>query len=227
MIAVIAAVEDIEAANLVARWRAHGATLVTSDDLSHEGWCLRFPTAGPTFVGEGQRRSSDDLTAALVRLAAVHPGELDRFVPCDRTYAAAEMTAFLSYWLDALASRCRVVNRPSASCLLGPLWSTEQWLSAAEAVGAPTVPLSPPAEGSPRFPRLAWVTVIGDRAFGLERREQAWARALARLARVNLLGVGFACDGPGSRVATATLRPQLDTEKVLDALLFYLLGSRQ
>src|SRR5262249_12585777 len=133
LIVVVADEADDEAVALVSRWTAADAVRLTPGDLSRPGWSALLPQAGPTFVAERERRATADITGVLVRLAAVSPHDLPYFGEEDREYAAAEMTAFLAYWLSALT--CPVVNRPSPSFLLGPAWTNEQWLGFAAGFG--------------------------------------------------------------------------------------------
>jgi hypothetical protein len=209
LIAVIAAAGDAEAECLVERWQEHGAVRVTPLDLSCCGWSVCFPTAGPRFVGDGEVMDSDDITGVLVRLAVVSPNELEHFTARDRVYAAAEMTAFLSYWLSALSRRCTVVNYPSASFLLGPPWTIEHWLTVAAGLGLPVVEANSDGHSASKPSVLHWVTVVGDRGFGADREAQGAAAALAQRARVRLLGVAFDCQG---RVAATSLRPPLNRD---------------
>ena len=59
--------------------------------------------------------------------------QLPAIAPAARDYCAAEMTAFLSWWLSEL--RCPVINRPAAGCLAGPGWSVTAWRRAARRAG--------------------------------------------------------------------------------------------
>jgi hypothetical protein len=136
--------------------------------------------------------------------------ELVWIASADRAYVAAEANAFLVAWLDALP--CRVVNRPSPLSLCGPVWGARHWGAAAARA------------------RVAWadrdgrdvheVVVVGDDCIGARSpADETAARALAREARVELLGVSFA----GDCACAATTRPPLEDERVRRALLERLL----
>lgn len=217
MIVVIADDADDEAQWLVARWTAANAVLLTPFDLSRPGWSALFPQAGPSFVAAAEQRSTDDVTGVLVRLAAVTPQHLPHFIDEDRDYAAAEMTAFLVYWLNALS--CPVVNRPSSPYLLGPAWSTEQWLARARELGIPvaTITVSRDRGVSPE-PTLEWITVAGARTFPAHAPGAPSALKLAQHAGVALLAAGFDVSGSAARLAAVTLRPTMRAE-IADALL--------
>ena len=203
MIVVLADLADGEAEALVEGWGA-GAALLGVDDLSRPGWVVDFPQAGPAFVADGQRRATRDVTGVLVRLPAVRAVDLPHIAEADRDYAAAEMTAFLAYWLSAL--ECPVVNRPTPSLLMGPAWSVARWLALARDLGMAGVQ----EHGGPAD---RWVTAVGDRVFPAEDPAARVAVALARQAGVILLGLGFA----GDRLVTVSLRPLL-TSDIADAV---------
>lgn len=203
MIVVLADLADGETDALVEAWGAEAA-LVGVDDLSRPGWVAEFPQAGPAFVADGQRRATRDLTGVLVRLPAVRAEHLPHIAEADRDYAAAEMTAFLAYWLSAL--ECPVVNRPTPSLLMGPAWTVVRWLALARDLGIA-------GAQEPGGPAERWVTAVGGRAFPAEDPAAPAAVALARQAGVSLLGLGFA----GDRLITVSLRPLL-TSEVADAL---------
>ena len=203
MIVVLADLADGEADALVEAGGA-AAALLGVDDLSRPGWVVHFPQAGPAFVADGERRATRDVTGVLVRLPAVRTGDLPHIAEADRDYAAAEMTAFLAYWLSAL--ECPVVNRPTPSLLMGPAWPVARWLALARELGIADAQ----EHGGPAD---RWVTAVGDRAVPAEDPAARLAVALARRAGVTLLGLGFA----GDRLITVSLRPLL-TREVADAV---------
>ena len=69
----------------------------------------------------------------LTRVPAVFEDELTDIMFSDRSYVAAEMTAFLLFWLSRL--RCPVLNEPTATCLAGRYWRREQWIDQAARAG--------------------------------------------------------------------------------------------
>lgn len=220
MIVVVADDADDEALGLVARWRAADAIRLTPLDLSCAGWSAHFPDAGPRFVAEGEARPTADIGGVLVRLHSISPHHLPHFGEADREYAAAEMTAFMAYWLSALP--CPVVNRPSPSLLLGPAWTNEQWLSFAVGVGIPVVPVTVDRDTLVGASRpLEWVTVVGERAFPAQADGAASAQMLAERAGVTLLAAGFDVSGSPPRLAAVTVRPPISDE-VADTLLQFL-----
>jgi len=217
LIVVVADGADDEALALVSRWRAAGAVRLTPGDLSNAGWSALFPEAGPTFVAEGESRSTNDLTGAVVRLAAVAPHHLPHFAAQDREYAAAEMTAFLAYWLTVLP--CAVVNRPSPSLLLGPAWTNEQWLTFAGGLGLPVATVTVSRDAAPVVaPPLEWVTIVGEQCFRASAPGAASAVELARGAGVALLAAGFDVTCSPPQLGAVTLRPPIGAE-IADALL--------
>src|SRR5579872_3914402 len=124
MLVVLAHRYDQEARELVSHWSASDARLLTSADLSRKGW-RHFsdePTAS-TAVISGRVVPVDQISGVLTLLTGVFEQELVDIVPSDRSYAAAEMTAFLLCWLSTL--KCPVLNRPTPTCLSGPYWRRE------------------------------------------------------------------------------------------------------
>lgn len=223
MIVVVASERDAEATGLARAWSASPAVIVTPADLSSTGWAVAFPDAGPTFVASGELHSVAEISAVLVRLPCVAPSDLTRVELEDREYAAAEMTAFLAYWLRALP--CRVFNRPSPTMLLGPGWTLAEWLTRAAALGIAVADIAVTRGCRPALRAdVRWVDVVGERAFGGDATMRAWSIALARMADVQLLGVGFA-DGDQARLAAITLRPSLENPDVVLALRQLLEGS--
>jgi len=112
-------------------------------------------------------RRQRELRGVVTRIANVHASDLAHIVEQDREYVAAELNAFLTAWLDSL--RCPVINRPSASSLLGPALSHERWLALAR--GRLRLAMSRhrvPVDEHPYAP--VFVTVIGDRWFATRRR---------------------------------------------------------
>ena len=217
MIIVVADSADDEALGLVSRWRTADAVRLTPDDLSRPGWSALFPEAGPSFVAEGETRPTTGITGVLVRLAVVSPHQLPHFGEDDREYAAAEMTAFLAYWLSALPYP--VVNRPSPSFLLGPAWTNEQWLRFSAGLGLPVITVTVSRDTAAFAARpLEWVTVVGARAFPASAAGAASAMAVARRAGVELLAAGFDVSGSPPRIAAVTVRPPISAE-IADALL--------
>ena len=139
-------------------------------------------------------------------MPAIGETELGHVHEQDRTYAAAEIQAFLLAWLSSL--ECPVLNRPSPSNLGGPWWSLAQWVQRARrlGVGRPAGDLTRRFRGGrpPDTERRVdgssiVVDVVGYRAFLAGGREPGAKRcragrrrlSLARDAGVELLRVYF------------------------------------
>ena len=226
MIVVLAHGDDDQVTPLLEEWEGYNAVHLSPDDLSSPGWTAPFPGRGGTFVAEGRQYDVGAISGVLVRLAGVYPVELRRVVASDRPYAASEMTAFLAHWLSTLPDP--VVNRPSPAFLLGPAWSTEEWITHAAGVGLPTPTLLRNRASRPSVPpRLWWATVVGDHVVG-EAADGSLVeglRALAAAAGVQLMAAGFDAPGPGGRLVQVTLCPPVLDEPVRNALLDIFLGQ--
>jgi hypothetical protein len=223
MIIILAGRYDVAAQRWAARWASHEVALLTPNDLSRAGWhhVIKAPAEGVAIV-DGRPVRVAEISGVLVRLPGVYEQDLSHIVPADRSYVAAEMTAFLLSWLTTLP--CPVLNRPTPTCLAGPFWRPEQWVYAAARAGIPVVPvrsrvpsgvqpesisstigLPPGAEGG------ISVTVVGTRCIG--GGSEALRRHASRLAHsigAALLGVHFADEAPGTPFVGANLWPRLD-----------------
>lgn len=225
MLVVLAHRYDQEASQLVSRWSADGARLLTSADLSRQGW--HYSSEAPaesTAVVSGRIVPVDQITGVLTLLPAIFEQELVDIVPSDRSYVAAEMTAFLLCWLSTLP--CTVLNRPTPTCLSGPYWRQERWVSAAAGFGIPVQPVCRRTalreESVPQQPGTQCVTVsvVGEQCFGkVDDALLRWSRQLAELAGVELLTVHFSSPGPDARLLDASLRPDFSIPGVEDAVL--------
>jgi len=223
VIVVLASEADGESARLTERWATHGALRLTPADLSRAGWEATFPGAGQLPAANGTVVAAKRIRGLLVRLGMVTAMDLPHLVAEDREYAAAEMTAFLSYWLEAL--ECPVVNRPSPSFLLGPAHSQEQWLALGSRLGVPVIDVVAESGRDESFREsLDWVTVVGGQAFGGGEEARNWSLAVAREADVSLAGFGFA-DHPSARLAAVSCRPPVLQDDVCTALLALLQGD--
>lgn len=225
MIVVLASRHDRVAVDLVSRWASKGAELCSVEDLSAAGW--RYLPGVPnssTVVAGGRIAPQPEITGVLTRRAWVLEDELIRIVPADRSYVAAEMSAFLISWLSSLD--CPVLNPPTPSCLSGPNWRHEQWVQAAALAGLPVRPshrrVPALAEIAPQQEEwaapAAYVTVVGEQVLGaLNGIQSDQARRLARAAGTNLLGITFA----GEFFSSATPWPDLSAPGVADAIAYY------
>lgn len=225
---------DREARELAARWAAQDAVLLTCEDLSAAGWRHRLPrrAAGAAAVVGGRTVATAEIDAVLTRWPGVFEQELGRIAPEQRPYAASEMTAFLRSWLTQLD--CPVVNRPTATTLIGPSWRPEQWVHAAARLRIPARPVrrrvslsAPSRPAGAEEARFATVTVVGERSFGATHPLLGeHARRLAAAAGVELLAVHFSGPERDAELLSADLLPSLDDGAVCDALLDLLLGGR-
>ncbi len=135
---------------LVAAGGASAPSAATLAPLEAEVLSLEDLAASPsTLCDPGFERSeltvSDrrvgvrELTGVVNLVPTVLPGLLTFYDETEREYQAAELHAWLSFFLSALA--CRVVNRPTAISLTGPALSALSWLRLAHAAGITTTPL--------------------------------------------------------------------------------------
>jgi hypothetical protein len=201
LLVVLASRFDDDARALVEAWHDGKGVLLTPDDLAQPGW--RFdpahPASGCAVVG-GRAVPMGEIGGVVTRLPRVFPEELDHIVPADRSYVAAESTAFLLAWLSALD--CPVMNRPTATCLAGPWFSNRRWAYEAARLG-----IALATEG---VPAAATATVVGPRAFGdLSPVLAGAAVALAGQVGADMLAVYFDGTGPGARFVGAGLFPAL------------------
>ena len=229
MLVVVAGRADRTASALAARWAAHDAAVLTSADLSTAGWQYQPGKVGTAVIG-GRIVAVDAIRGVLTRLPYVPEQELGQIAAADRAYVAQEMTAFLAAWLAGLT--CPVLNRPTPTCLAGPNWRPEQWVSTAAQLGLPVRPIC-------RQSRLAadvapaastWqastVTVVGDRCFGpVDETLAGRARCLAEAAGVGLLAVHFSGPTAGADCLGADLWPDVSSPEVADAIAAYLSGA--
>jgi hypothetical protein len=229
MVIVLASCHDQASEQLVADWGAQ-AGLLTCQDLSIRGW--RYcPGAvlGASVIG-GRPARADAIDGVLTRLPYVPENELGSIVPGDRSYVAAEMTAFLCAWLSDL--RCPVLNRPAAECLMGPYWRREKWVLTAAKLGIPVITAcrsvpAPIKDDSSDTPRGSTVlNVIGQSCVGSANdllRE--WAMALAKAAGVDLLRAEFTATHDDAAFVDADYWVDIADPAVSTALLGYFAGQ--
>jgi len=225
MLLVVAHKWDPRGAALRQAWP--GAGLVTPVDLSQRGWS--FDPAAPgrgQAVVEGRRVRAGDIRGICVLLPAVTESDLAHIVPADRSYVAAEMTAFLCAWLTGLP--CPTANPPSPVGLCGPNWRTERWICIAARLGLPVRAATRSAGQADREPGPGevrrTVVVAGDEVFdGTGPAENGdapagWAARLADAASARLLNVHIGADARGSFVLGADVWVDVGRPAVADAL---------
>jgi hypothetical protein len=222
VILVVASRVDDEARALADEFPGSEALVLTCRDLSRPGW--RVASSGPTAAVVGDHL----LTAGAVRgvvtlLPCVFARELVHIIDSERDYVAAEMNAFLLFWLSGLA--CPVLNRPSPGCLSGPNWRTEQWLRVALQVGIPTIGCRRATRAAPTTEQEAhWrsVTLVGDEVIGTDDNIlQRHTRALASAANVDMLATAFLWHGEAPRLAAAHTFPDMSSPDVRRAVVRY------
>ncbi|WP_164015775.1 hypothetical protein [Pyxidicoccus trucidator] len=222
MLVVLAHPRDEQARGLVERWAAEDARLLSMRDLSSPGWQHRVGGSGAEVaVVGGERVHVSALRGVVTRLPGFIDTDLVHIAPEDQGYVAAEMNAFLASWLSRLP--CPVLNRPTASSLMGPSLGLERWLALAARCGLPLAAARREVGVSDRPPsRVAAVTVVGQRWLGeVEPAVGAQAVRLAAAAGVELLTARF--EGPA--FVSAELSIEVGEPRVAEALLERL-GSR-
>jgi hypothetical protein len=225
LIVVVASSLSGAARSTIRRWGVDRAAVLTCDDLSTPGWRQYEARDGPNVAVIGGRTvPRGDISGVITCLPSVSELELLHIASADRAYVAAEMTAFLLAWLSTL--RCPVVNRPSPVSLTGPFWRREQWVSAAEGVGLPVVPVrrrvSLRQDPEPGLPQGATVTAVGGRTVGDAHPEvRDRVRSLAETTGVDVLTVRLTDPGPHAAFISADPTPNLTSEETADQILEY------
>jgi len=216
-----------EGARMLAN-RSADIRVLTCEDLSVPGWRHR-PGRTSTAVIGGEMVPATAIRGVLTRRSRVLEWELERIVPGDRAYVAAEMTAFLHSWLSGLG--CPMLNRPVPTCLSGPGWCREQWVRTAARLGIPVRPVRWrlwASDCAPEDDPAFTATVVGDRCLGAaDRASAAWALRLARVAGVDLLAVRFGEAKAGFDLLGADPWPDVSSPEVADAILEYLGEGRR
>jgi hypothetical protein len=228
VLVVLAREDDQIARRLVARWSAYDACLLTTRNLSRPGW-RQYGDAHEhsTAVIDGRIVPIPEIRGVLTRLPYVPEQELAHIIPSDRAYVAAEMTAFLTYWLSTLT--CPVVNRPTPSCLMGPGWQRGQWIHMAARLGLPVGALHSHigldnVDSATDEPNPVVVTVVGNKVLNaIDDTLAAQALQIARAAAVDVLRVHFGSAVSGTYFACADLEPDLSDPQVSDAVLEHMM----
>ena len=228
VILIVANRWDKTPASIASRWAPCDVGVLTAQDLSVAGWRQRLNTSDEgTVVAAGQLVPQKEITGVLTLLPCVYEQELVDIRAQDRSYVAAEMTAFLLFWLSRL--RCPVLNRPTPTCLSGPYWRREKWVRiaalagiAAESVRRRATSHNSSTEGE-TLAVTTTVTVVGDRVFGEGEPDlHRQALRLARLAGVELLAIHYSGPERGAHFVGADVFPNLSDERVADAVLEHL-----
>lgn len=207
MIIVVGSALDPVAVEFADGGASGSALLVEADDLSAPGWCLdpQAPEATRIVAG-GHVVDMAEISGIVVRRPAVFPQELLHIDPIDRSYVAAEMTAFLRCWLALVP--VPVLNRPTAVCLGGAGWRASQWRKAARRCGFHIT------IGHADVVELA---VVSGKVLGAASDATgAFARALARAAGVELLALTVAFDEDRVCLVSADPWPDLRRRPLAD-----------
>jgi hypothetical protein len=234
VIVVVGSRHDEAAREIVSRWAAHDAALLSCEDLSAAGWRhLLFDPSRSRAVVSGRVVPERDIRGVIVRRPWILEQELVHIAADDREYVAAEMNAFLVSWLSHLS--CRVLNRPAGASLCGPNWRRQQWALAAGMAGMIVGPMRwevpvadrPGADlGTIESTKPTRLVVLGDQCIGAydEGIGQA-ARRLALIAGTDLLSVELSNGGTAARFLDANPMPGIGEPAVADAVLGYLLSN--
>jgi hypothetical protein len=209
------------------------AVVVAPCDLSRPGWTFHPDPRKRTGCNGSETFLASELSAVIIRLVAVFPGQILHVARKDREYVAAEMTAFLRAWLCELS--CPLINPPIESSLSGPAWENERWAMLAHRVGVPffSAHLRVPA-ASDRLPDLNLqqkrrLVVVGDELVAgsecsMELADRA--RTLVSAAGMFCGAVHFDISEPRAPVISVECRPDLSEPALLDALVRVLAFSR-
>lgn len=234
MIVVFASECDQYAKKLVGRWADRGSLLMTPADLSSVGWkCTSNAPRHSQYVLGRTIYNSSDISGVLVRATTVLESDLSHITPADRSYVAAEINAFMIYWLTTLGSL--VINRPTPRSLSGPGWYPEHWMHCAASVGLhvrqidSSVSLNhmvlsawPPYAGLP-----IELTIVGKHCFGYAHPDlMRKACALAQASKLDLVSFRFDGSTANACFLEANVFPILDNELVEQALLARLEAGR-
>ena len=230
MLIIFASEQDQTAWALVKRWAQRGAVLMTPSDLARPGWCCTSSNpAHSRCVIEGVSYSASAIRGVLIRSPFVFASDLWMIAEAERNFVAAEMNAFLIYWLNSLD--VPVLNRPSPRSLCGPGWYPEHWIMQASRLGMKVRAIEQ-SVGLTHIQPSAWpqhtgsfvdITIVGETCFGRSNPKLAKrVRALAHAAGVEFVRFRFDTSGEDACFLAADLFPPLDDTKIEDAVLGYL-----
>ncbi len=228
MIIVLAYRADTRARQFVDTFPGHGARLLTSRDLSREGWQLRSPAFSEgTICADGEVLPVRHIHGLISLLPVIPAEELLQIDSSDRPYVAAEMNAFLTYFLHRLD--CPKLNPPALGSFLGCNWRPEQWLTAAATSGFRIRPVrrsttSDDDYSQQRPPETpTTITLVGDKVIGdpgaltLNR-----ARKLRRQAGTTYLQILAHEVDEQSEFIAASVIPDIRDPAICEAIYDYL-----
>lgn len=161
------------------------------------------------------------IRAVVNALPAVMPGSLAVYEAEEREYQAAELHAWLAYFLSALS--CPVLNRPSPLSLGGPVLNPLGWLHLARAAGIPVSPVEVSSQDPPTAPAAPGserVEVIWVNGMSVRTAAEEYTAALARSCGLAYLNAWYDDDESGNpRLAGARSVPDLASEPTRRALI--------
>ena len=222
MILILASELDAVAQDAAAQWPGGRAIVLTPRDVCTRGWRVELAAFEESqIVASGSIYPVRDVSGVVTLLPYVMDYELFAIEEPERKYVASEVTAFLFYLLSRL--ECPVLNRPTAHCLAGPSWRTEQWNAACRRVGIRHKPF-----GRQRHPQLpagersndsTRVSVVGSECVGeVDTAFRSSAVELARLARVEFLTIRLAGEAEDQTLHSVQLVPDLGDGLIFEAV---------
>ena len=208
------------------------------------GYCERVRQQWQTFDPAEKRRAFEALNVRItwtpgqpltiegtIPLGEIVPvpleQDLSHIIPADRAYVAAEMNAFLRFWLRELS--CPMLNRPTPNGFAGPQWRHEQWVHTAARLGIPVlrsyrhIASTGACAAKAHVPAEdVTVTIVGGQHVGAVDEVLAkQVRRLADAAGVDLLAVRFNGAEVGSCFVSANPWPDITPIAVTPAVLDY------
>lgn len=224
MIVIVASAGDLAAPALARSWP--DAQVLTPLDFSLPGWRCRFGVRDPgTAVAGGRTIAAETITGVVTRLPVITEAEIPHIAAEDREYVAAEMQAFLFAWLSRLS--CPMLNRPTVTCLSGPSWRLEKWVSVAAQLGIRVRPIvrTIRPRSTYQFPTTSAdvvITVVGERSMGGDSELAEQTTRLAAAAGVGMLTASYLRTDSGAELVGVSLWPDITDPSVRDAMLHFL-----
>ena len=152
--------------------------------------------ANSTCIVEGKPIKISKIKGIWVRLPSITLDELPHIKQTDREYVAAEMNAFLVYWLKMVD--CPILNPPGDLLLNGPLWTREQWLFKASTVGIPVKTITYDTTNvtfNENYKNILNVILIGNHCFGNDDPYLiSKIKKLSKLSNTPLLSLTFSSE---------------------------------
>ena len=243
MILMLTRAGDADAGRVRSSPAGAGIVLLRPQDILRPGWSLALtPSPALGCAIDGRAFTGGAVRGVITWLSHIPVEDCLGLQVEDRSYAAAELEAFLSAWLRHLGAP--KLNPPSFRALNGdpehPLrWKAHAWASGlrtvdhpgpadrTDPVDAPEAPASaevgaahPVPAPSPAQTRRLRVTVVGDHVAGTDDPQvRTLARDFSRRCGLPLLGIDLVRDAEGLVFAGATCRP--DPVPVLPQILDY------